>query len=308
MRAPVTTDAPREAAPGGSGAPVLDTDVVVVGAGPVGLMLAGELRLGGADVLVLDRLTAPTAESRASTLHARTMELLDQRGLLGDAGFGDPPCEPRGHFGGLPMDLTLPGPYPGQWKVPQTRTEEVLGAWAVRLGAEVRRGHRVIGLEQHPDRAVVEAAGPTGAPVRITAAYVVGCDGEDSTVRRLAGIAFPGADAERELIRADIDGIDIRARRFERLPGGLAIAARRPDGVTRVMVHQLGRAPGRPRRPSRTSWRPGRPSPGRTCRPELPCGSTRSGTSPARPSSTGGAGCCSPGTPPTPRCRSAARP
>ncbi|WP_444971344.1 SDR family oxidoreductase [Streptomyces sp. SAI-25] len=243
MRAPVTTDAPREAAPGGSGAPVLDTDVVVVGAGPVGLMLAGELRLGGADVLVLDRLTAPTAESRASTLHARTMELLDQRGLLGDGGFGDPPCEPRGHFGGLPMDLTLPGPYPGQWKVPQTRTEEVLGAWAVRLGARVRRGHRVTGLEQHPDRAVVEATGPTGAPVWITAAYVVGCDGEDSTVRRLAGIAFPGADAERELIRADIDGIDIRARRFERLPGGLAIAARRPDGVTRVMVHQLGRAP-----------------------------------------------------------------
>ncbi|TGZ05061.1 monooxygenase, partial [Streptomyces rhizosphaericola] len=221
----------------------MDTDVVVVGAGPVGLMLAGELRLGGADVLVLDRLTAPTTESRASTLHARTMELLDQRGLSGDGGFGDPPCEPRGHFGGLPMDLTLPGPYPGQWKVPQTRTEEVLGAWAVRLGAEVRRGHRVTGLEQHPDRAVVEATGPTGAPVRITAAYVVGCDGEDSTVRRLTGISFPGADAERELIRADIDGIDIRARRFERLPGGLAIAARRPDGVTRVMVHQLGRAP-----------------------------------------------------------------
>ncbi|XMN11438.1 SDR family oxidoreductase [Streptomyces griseobrunneus] len=220
---------------------VMDTDVVVVGAGPVGLMLAGELRLGGADVIVLDRLGAPTTESRASTLHARTMEILDQRGLLDE--IGTPPDEPMGHFGGLPLDLRLPGPYPGQWKVPQTRTEAVLGAWAVRLGAEVRRGHRVTGLEQHPDRAVVEAAGPGGVPVRITAPYVVGCDGEESTVRRLAAIAFPGNDAERELIRADIAGIDIRGRRFERLPRGLAIAARRPDGVTRVMVHEFGRTP-----------------------------------------------------------------
>lgn len=219
----------------------MDRDVVVVGAGPVGLMLAGELRLGGADVVVLDRLDAPTTESRASTLHARTMEILDQRGLLDE--IGTPPDEPMGHFGGLPMDLRLPGPYPGQWKVPQTRTEEVLGAWAVRLGAEVRRGHRVTGLEQHPDRVVVEAAGPGGAPVRVTAPYVVGCDGEESTVRRLAAIAFPGTDARRELIRADIDGIDIRGRRFERLPRGLAIAARRVDGVTRVMVHEFGRTP-----------------------------------------------------------------
>ncbi|MFJ2107849.1 SDR family oxidoreductase [Streptomyces microflavus] len=230
MRAPVTDTEAR------------DTDVVVVGAGPVGLMLAGELRLGGADVIVLDRLGAPTTESRASTLHARTMEILDQRGLLD--GIGTPPDEPMGHFGGLPLDLRLPGPYPGQWKVPQTRTEAVLGVWAVRLGAEVRRGHRVTGLERHPDRVTVEAAGPEGgAPVRITAPYVVGCDGEESTVRRLTAIAFPGNDAERELIRADIAGIDIRGRRFERLPRGLAIAARRPDGVTRVMVHEFGRTP-----------------------------------------------------------------
>ncbi|MFD8111274.1 SDR family oxidoreductase [Streptomyces microflavus] len=240
MRAPVTDSEASDSEARDSGA--RDTDVVVVGAGPVGLMLAGELRLGGADVIVLDRLGAPTTESRASTLHARTMEILDQRGLLDE--IGPPPDEPMGHFGGLPLDLRLPGPYPGQWKVPQTRTEAVLGAWAVRLGAEVRRGHRVTGLEQHPDRVTVEAAGPEGgAPVRITAPYVVGCDGEESTVRRLAAVAFPGNDAERELIRADIAGIDIRGRRFERLPRGLAIAARRPDGVTRVMVHEFGRTP-----------------------------------------------------------------
>ncbi|MDT3400921.1 FAD-dependent monooxygenase, partial [Streptomyces sp. B1866] len=103
-----------------------------------GLMLAGELRLGGARVVVLERREAPTAESRASTLHARTMEILDTRGLLTD--LGSPPNEPRGHFGGVPMDLTLPSRHPGQWKVPQTRTEELLHKWAASLGADLRRG------------------------------------------------------------------------------------------------------------------------------------------------------------------------
>ena len=60
----------------------LDTEVLVVGAGPVGLMLAGELRLGGAEVLVVEQRDQPATESRASTLHARTMEIFDSRGLL----------------------------------------------------------------------------------------------------------------------------------------------------------------------------------------------------------------------------------
>ncbi|MFJ6937470.1 SDR family oxidoreductase [Streptomyces sp. NPDC101132] len=217
----------------------VDTHVIVVGAGPVGLMLAGELRLGGADVTVLETRDAPTTESRASTLHARTMELLDQRGLLD--GLGTPPHEPMGHFGGVPLSLDLPSPHPGQWKVPQIRTEELLGAWATGLGADLRRGHEVTDLAQHPDHVTVEARGP-GGPVRLTARYVVGCDGERSAVRRLSGFEFPGHDAERELIRADVDGVEIPNRRFQRLPGGLAIAARRGDGVTRVMVHEFGRA------------------------------------------------------------------
>ncbi|GGT26631.1 hypothetical protein GCM10010254_53940 [Streptomyces chromofuscus] len=228
-----------------AGADAAVTDVVVVGAGPVGLMLAGELRLGGADVTVLERLDAPTTESRASTLHARTMEILAQRGLLGGPdGFGDPlpPHEPRGHFGGLPLDLILPSPYPGQWKVPQVRTEELLGARAARLGARVLRGHEVTALSRHRDHVTVTAR-HAGRAVTFTARYVVGCDGERSAVRRLAGVGFPGNDAERELIRADVDGIEIRNRRFERLPKGLAIAARRGDGVTRVMVHRFGAPP-----------------------------------------------------------------
>ncbi|KUL31149.1 SDR family oxidoreductase [Streptomyces regalis] len=218
-----------------------DTQVVVVGAGPVGLFLAGELRLAGADVVVLEQLTAPTTESRASTLHARTMEILDSRGLL--TPLGDIPNEPMGHFGGTPLDLTLPSPYPGQWKVPQTRIEELLGQWANDLGADIRRGHEVTGLTVTGDYAEAEVRTAEGATAFLRAKCVIGCDGENSVVRRLGGFGFPGADAERELMRADVAGIDIPNRRFERLDGGLAIAARRPDGVTRVMVHEFGARP-----------------------------------------------------------------
>lgn len=215
---------------------ILDTDVLVVGAGPAGLMLATELRLGGAEVVVVDQRPGPTTESRASTLHARTMEILDSRGLLDE--LGTPPCEPRGHFGGVPLDLTLPSSHPGQWKVAQTRTEELLQRRAAELGADLRRRHQLLSLTAE-DGVEAEAIGPYG-PVRIRARYLVGCDGEDSTVRRLVRAPFPGRDAARELLRADVSGVEVADRRFQRLEHGLAIAATR-EGVTRVMVHEFGR-------------------------------------------------------------------
>jgi bifunctional oxygenase/reductase len=216
------------------------TQVVVAGGGPVGLLLAGELRLGGADVVVLEALAEPSTESRASTLHARTMEIFDSRGLL-DA-LGQPPCDLRGHFGGIPLDLTLPGPYPGQWKVLQARTAEVLEEWARGLGADVRRGHEVVRLVVDGDHVEVEAV-HGGAQVLVRADYVVACDGEESTVRRLTGTRLDGRAATCELLRGDVAGIEVPDRRFQRLPGGLAVAARRPDGVTRVMVCEFGREP-----------------------------------------------------------------
>lgn len=217
----------------------MDTQVIVVGAGPVGLLLAGELRLGGADVIVLERLTEPTGESRASQLNARTMEVFDQRGLLDRLG----PTESvgAGHFGGIPLDVSeVASHHPGFWKIPQFRTEAMLQAWAVELGTDLRRGHELRGLAEEADQVRAEVTGPHGT-VELRASFVVGCDGAHSTVRQAAGFDFPGSDATKELLRADVSGIDVPNRQFERHQHGLAIAARRPDGVTRIMVHEFGR-------------------------------------------------------------------
>ncbi|MFD6121518.1 FAD-dependent monooxygenase [Streptomyces hydrogenans] len=230
-------------APAYAGAPER-TDVIVVGAGPVGLLLAGDLRRAGVRVTVLEQLTAPATASRASTLHTRTMELLAERGLL--ARLGPLPPGGPGHFGGLPLDLraAAPGhPYAGQFKCPQPRLEAALHAWATGLGARVRRGHAVTGLRQYADRVVVSGIELGSGPRRFAASYVVGCDGERSTVRQLAGFDFPGDDPSLEMLRADVAGIGVPNRRFERRPNGLATAHRWPDGTTRIMVHAHGSVP-----------------------------------------------------------------
>jgi 2-polyprenyl-6-methoxyphenol hydroxylase-like FAD-dependent oxidoreductase len=217
---------------------MIETQVIVVGAGPVGLMLAGELRLAGVDVVVVERLSAPTGESRASQLNARTMEVFDQRGLL--ERLGETQSENMGHFGGLPLNVShVPSAYAGFWKIPQFRTEAMLQAWACELGADIRRGHKLRGLHVMTDWVEADVDYADGS-LRLRAPYLVGCDGEHSTVRRLAGFDFPGTDVTRELLRADVAGIEVPNRRFQRLERGLAIAAKRGDGVTRIMVHEFG--------------------------------------------------------------------
>ncbi|XVQ14173.1 FAD-dependent monooxygenase [Spirillospora sp. CA-255316] len=224
-----------------------EAEVVVVGAGPVGLMLAGELRLGGVETVVLERLSEPHHESRAAQLGPRTVELLLQRGL-GDA-LGAPPVRDTGHFGGIPVEVgRAGGPVPANWMVPQFRTEEILHDRATGLGATVHRGRQVVGLHDDGGSVTLDVRDrddrrDPGGTSRIRARYVVGCDGRDGVVRDLAGIAFPGRDASRELLRADVSGVDIPPRRFDRLPCGVAVAGALPHGATRLMVLEHDRAP-----------------------------------------------------------------
>lgn len=219
-------------------------EVLIAGAGPVGLLLAGDLACAGIPVTVLEQRTEPATESRASTLHTRSMELLDERGVLDR--LGPLPAGGPGHFGGLRLDLTAADPghrFAGQWKCPQSRLESALERRALAAGAVLRRGHRVVAVLGTADEVRVETRTGAGETGHFRGAYLVGADGEESAVRGLAGFGFAGTDATREMVRADVAGIDIPARRFERLPHGLAVASRWPDGSTRVMAHAYGRAP-----------------------------------------------------------------
>ncbi|TNY31713.1 FAD-dependent monooxygenase, partial [Thermomonospora catenispora] len=217
-------------------------DVIVVGAGPVGLMLAGELRLGGADVAVYEKLPAPARESRGASFTKRTAECFDQRGLLGRLGETEPA---DGHFGGVPIDLDiLSEDHRGHRGISQFRTERMLEEWVTELGVPILRGHEVTGFRQTSERVTVTFDGP-GGPGEDEAAYLVGCDGGRSTVRRLAGIDFPGSPARRGFLTADVTGIDTRRRRIgENLPGGsMVMAMDLENGVTRVVVYEAGTPP-----------------------------------------------------------------
>jgi 2-polyprenyl-6-methoxyphenol hydroxylase-like FAD-dependent oxidoreductase len=114
-----------------------------------------------------------------------------------------------------------------------------------QFGLAVRRERRLDTLTVTVDGVCAELTGPAGREV-VTAEYVVGCDGCDSTVRRLAGIDLVGAEPARQLLRADVAGISVADRRFERHERGLAVAVRRPDGITRIMTHEFGRHVDRP--------------------------------------------------------------
>jgi 2-polyprenyl-6-methoxyphenol hydroxylase-like FAD-dependent oxidoreductase len=211
--------------------------VVIVGAGPVGLLLACELGRAGVPAVIIERLASPMTESRASQLTSLTAELLHERGFTGL--LAEAALEPRVHFAGFGFDLSgLDSDYAGNWKVPQYRTEAVLAERAMELGGRLLRCHELTDLRVLSDRVVCGAAGPDGQ-VRIEARYVVGCDGADSSVRRLGGFPVSVTAPTKELLRADLTGVSIRDRRFERLATGFAVASTR-DGVTRVMVHAAG--------------------------------------------------------------------
>ncbi|MEV0675313.1 FAD-dependent monooxygenase [Actinosynnema sp. NPDC050436] len=220
----------------------MDADVIVVGAGPTGLMLAGELGLAGVRVVVVERLAEPTGQSRGLGFTARAMETFDQRGIL--PLFGELETSPVGHFGGVRFDYSaLDDCHFGARAVPQSQTEAVLEEWAGKVGAQVWRGWQVLDLVDDGEAVTVTADTPEGART-LRAAYLVGCDGGHSAVRRLAGFDFPGTPATRGMYLADVVGCDLRPRFLgERLPHGMVMAAPLGRGVDRIIVCEHGTPP-----------------------------------------------------------------
>ena len=178
------------------------SNVVVVGSGPTGLVLAAELALGGAEVLVVDRRpTAELAGSRAGGFHSRTIELLDQRGVA-DRFLAEGTTVQVLSFGSTSLDVSgFPTRHPYTLGLWQNHIERILLGWVEELGVSIRRGVEVTGLAQ--DEHGVDLHVADGEPLR--AAYIVGADGGRSVIRRSAGIEFPGADATRTNLVAEVE-------------------------------------------------------------------------------------------------------
>ncbi|GAA1852738.1 FAD-dependent monooxygenase [Asanoa iriomotensis] len=176
-------------------------DVVVVGAGPVGLMVAFELARLGVQPVVLEALPAPSLEPKANGIVGCAVPLLHSRGSyapLGGRGRVPRPA-PRFMYGGFPLDLRrLPDNPVYVLPVPQRRLEAVLAASA---GVPVRRGHTVSGIAPDASGVTVSVEGPSGA-YSLRCAYLVGCDGAHSLVRKAAGIGFPGVSDDGVVSRS----------------------------------------------------------------------------------------------------------
>jgi 2-polyprenyl-6-methoxyphenol hydroxylase-like FAD-dependent oxidoreductase len=174
---------------------MMDADVIVVGAGPAGLMLAGELCLAGVRPLVLERQPRPRETPKASAFNGQIVQLLRYRGLLDrvEAASGRPVGgAPAAPFGGMQLDFSPLADSPIQVvHLPQPRLERLLGERARELGATISRGHEVTGVSQDDAAVAAQVRGPDG-PYRVAARYLAGCDGARSKVRDGAGIPFPG--------------------------------------------------------------------------------------------------------------------
>ncbi|MFI6044913.1 FAD-dependent monooxygenase [Nocardia sp. NPDC051321] len=206
----------------------LDTDVLIVGAGPAGVLLAYELALAGVRTTVVERSLEPLW-CRGYNLNARSLDLLARRGLAAEL-IAEGHQVPNVPATGISRPLPLAGAHtdhPFSLGIPQTRVEEVLAARAVELGATVLRGREVRAIAQDADS--VTATVHNGQfDTQLTARYLVGCDGGRSVVRKSAGIAFPGTDASFFALLGDVE-CD--------LPYGISAG---PDGRTVFVIPRPG--------------------------------------------------------------------
>ncbi|MFJ3229979.1 FAD-dependent oxidoreductase [Streptomyces sp. NPDC086787] len=179
-----------------------DADVLVVGAGPTGLLLAGDLAAAGVRVTLLERREhADAGTTRAFAVHARTLEVLDARGLADELVALGRTAPVVGVFGRLELRLhRLRTRFPFVLITPQYHVERLLERRALAAGARIVRGTEVVALRQHADGVEVETTGGGTFGAR----YVVGCDGVRSAVRRLCGIDFPGRSVVRSVMLADV--------------------------------------------------------------------------------------------------------
>lgn len=181
---------------------VHEYEVLIIGAGPTGLMLAGELALAGVNVAVVERRPSQDlAGLRAGGLHARTIEILDQRGIADRFLAAGQVAQVAG-FAGTRLDISdFPTRHPYGLGLRQNPTERILADWALELGVLIHYGVEAASFDQDIESVRIELS--DGSSVR--AAYLVGCDGGRSMIRKATGIAFPGVEPMTSHIIAEVE-------------------------------------------------------------------------------------------------------
>jgi 2-polyprenyl-6-methoxyphenol hydroxylase-like FAD-dependent oxidoreductase len=220
----------------------MTADVVVVGAGPAGMMLSAELALANVDVVVLERRADHVlVDSRAGGFHARTIEVLDQRGVA-DRFLGEGHLVQAAMFGTTVLDMSdFATRHPYSLGIWQKHIERIMAEWISELGVKVQYGREVAGLA--PEENDIEVRLADGASLR--AGYLVGCDGGRSLVRKTAGIAFPGLDPTRSNLIAELQLTEEPPAGMRHDARGVHALHRMEDGRTfRVVVteQQIGPA------------------------------------------------------------------
>jgi 2-polyprenyl-6-methoxyphenol hydroxylase-like FAD-dependent oxidoreductase len=192
--------------------------VVIAGGGPTGLMLAGELALAGVDVAIVERRASQDLPgARAGGLHARTIEVFDQRGIA-DRFLSEGQVAQVAGFASVRLDISdFPTRHDyglGLW---QNHIERILAGWVGELAVTFYRGSEVTGIAQ--DDASVDVELSDGRSLR--AEYLVGCDGGRSLVRKAAGIEFPGWDATMSALLAEVEMTEEPETGIRRTPSGM---------------------------------------------------------------------------------------
>ncbi|MEU5917071.1 FAD-dependent oxidoreductase [Streptomyces sp. NPDC047141] len=216
-----------------------DTDVLVVGAGPTGLLLAGDLATAGIDVTLVERRPAGLGNlTRAFGVHARTLEQLDARGLADELLTTGTTLTTARLFGRLDLDMTrLPTRFNHLLVTPQYEVERLLERRAAAAGATSRHGTELTGLHQDADGITARLTDPDGTPRTLRARYLVGTDGVRSSVRTALGLPFPGRSVIRSIVLADVRLTEEPADSFSVNGTGDTFAFLAPfgDGWYRVM-------------------------------------------------------------------------
>ncbi|MEV6332142.1 FAD-dependent oxidoreductase [Streptomyces sp. NPDC051909] len=244
------TDTDHDATPAPAPTPTHDTDVLVVGAGPTGLLLAGDLAAAGLKVTVVERRPAGRSNlTRAFAVHARTLEQLDARGLADELITTGTTISALRLFGQLSLDLARlrTTRFPFLLITPQYEVEHLLERRAVSAGVEFRYGTELRALRQDADTVTAELTGHDGAdgtdkgdtgddgaegPVTVRARYLVGTDGVRSAVRSALGLPFPGASVIRSIVLADV--------RLDEEPDKLLTVAASPSGDAFAFLAPFG--------------------------------------------------------------------